>query len=282
MLIVCPNCATSYNVEPSSLGANGRSVRCVRCRTIWFVRGSSTIAAAGNSPSNAEPSNLSVFPIGEPTPTIDDLQSEPPVAPGEEIEIPHAAPAMAIAIGRYDDEALKAEATPAEDIETSAARRERREAAMLRSVWVQHGLPIALLVLVALNCALIGWRADVVRLVPQTASLYAAIGLPVNVRGLTFSNIAITTEKGGEMPVLVIEGVIVGVRERVVEVPRLRFAVRDRNGQEIYAWTALLSRSVLAPGESLPFRSRLASPPTEGHDVLVRFFHRRDRMAGIQ
>ena len=37
MLIVCPNCATSYRVEPSSLGAAGRSVRCVRCRTVWFA-----------------------------------------------------------------------------------------------------------------------------------------------------------------------------------------------------------------------------------------------------
>jgi hypothetical protein len=80
----------------------------------------------------------------------------------------------------------------------------------------------------------------------------------------------------------VVEGAIVSAREHAVEVPRLRFAVRDRNGHEIYAWTALPSRSVLAPGETLTFRSRLASPPQEGHDVLVRFFHRRDRIAGIQ
>jgi hypothetical protein len=39
---------------------------------------------------------------------------------------------------------------------------------------------------------------------------------------------------------------------------------------------------VLAPGETLAFRSRLASPPPEAHDVLVRFFNRRDRVAGIQ
>ena len=35
MLIVCPNCATSYDVEVASLRPNGRRVRCVRCRTIW-------------------------------------------------------------------------------------------------------------------------------------------------------------------------------------------------------------------------------------------------------
>ncbi len=35
MLIVCPNCATSYDVEVASLRPNGRKVRCVRCRTVW-------------------------------------------------------------------------------------------------------------------------------------------------------------------------------------------------------------------------------------------------------
>ena len=37
MLIVCPNCATSYNIDPASLGAAGRTVRCARCKTAWFA-----------------------------------------------------------------------------------------------------------------------------------------------------------------------------------------------------------------------------------------------------
>ena len=39
MLIACPNCATSYNIEPASLGAAGRTVRCARCKTTWFASG---------------------------------------------------------------------------------------------------------------------------------------------------------------------------------------------------------------------------------------------------
>src|SRR5581483_12399729 len=35
MLIVCPNCATSYDVDVASLRPAGRRVRCVRCRTVW-------------------------------------------------------------------------------------------------------------------------------------------------------------------------------------------------------------------------------------------------------
>ena len=32
----------------------------------------------------------------------------------------------------------------------------------------------------------------------------------------------------------------------------------------------------------MPFRSRLASPPADGHDVQVRFFTRRDAVAGLR
>jgi len=45
MLIACPNCATSYRVKPSSLGATGRSVRGVRCRNVWFARDPSALDA---------------------------------------------------------------------------------------------------------------------------------------------------------------------------------------------------------------------------------------------
>ncbi|MGC1574232.1 MAG: zinc-ribbon domain-containing protein, partial [Pseudolabrys sp.] len=37
MLIVCPNCSTSYTIEPGSLGSAGRTVRCARCKTTWFA-----------------------------------------------------------------------------------------------------------------------------------------------------------------------------------------------------------------------------------------------------
>src|SRR5579863_3550716 len=34
MLIVCPSCATSYTVQPTSLPPHGQ-VRCLRCCTVW-------------------------------------------------------------------------------------------------------------------------------------------------------------------------------------------------------------------------------------------------------
>jgi len=169
----------------------------------------------------------------------------------------------------------------AEDIETVAARRAWQQAAKRRR-WHASGWSTAILALIAVNLALVGWRANVVRWLPQTASLYAAIGLPVNLRGLVFTNITTEKEAQESAPVLVVDGAIVNDSKRSVDVPRLRFAIRDQDGHEIFTWTALPARNALMPGETLPFRTRLASPPHDGQEVLVRFFNRRDLAAGLQ
>jgi hypothetical protein len=81
-------------------------------------------------------------------------------------------------------------------------------------------------------------------------------------------------------PVLVIEGAIVGETGKTVELPRLRFAVRDAKGTEIYAWNTVLDQTVLKPGERAAFKSRLASPPAEAHSIDIRFFNKRDIAGG--
>jgi predicted Zn finger-like uncharacterized protein len=333
MLIVCPNCATSYQVETSSLGPTGRSVRCVRCRNVWFARdpaalpaiaeahrsdmqtlaasiaavargevepgmagldgplegafisahaidGDPATAAAATPTAFADPDGEMPSLPGEADPWSSEpiaIADAPGLAPMEQGSALPADPTLDQDLGRQIGQAPGR--TPGEDIET-AARRSRR--AKSRSLWMLPGLPVAILALVALNAALIHWRANVVRIAPQTASLYAAIGLPVNLRGLTFNDVTTTIESHDGVQVLVVEGRIASASQRPVEVPRLRFSVRNRSGQEVYAWTALPSRNGLAPGETLTFRSRLASPPPDAREVLVRFFNRRDLVAGVQ
>jgi len=141
-------------------------------------------------------------------------------------------------------------------------------------------LPTACAAMAALVLALIIWRVDVVRLLPQTAMFYKMVGLEVNLRGLMFKDVKITSETVEGKAVLVIEGVIVGEGRKPVELPRLRFSVRDAQGAEIYAWNAVLEQAVLKPGERAWFKSRLASPPPEGRNIDVRFFSKRDLAGG--
>jgi predicted Zn finger-like uncharacterized protein len=323
MLIVCPNCATSYQVEPSSLAPAGRSVRCVRCRNTWFVPNTAlmasiaaahredvarlTTAAAGSDPVEpqaadpdsdmAPPSSLPPDPPqdGEPAKPGDNygwnvslpqgpVAEDPPPgaepAPTDEpVAVAHDAPSLAPP--DPGEAAPAVEPPPSEDIETVAARRVRRPARR-RSRTPILGWPTAILALIAVNAGLIAWRTDVVRVMPQMASLYSAIGLPVNLRGLTFTDIVTRREAQEGVQVLVVEGFIRNETRRVAQVPRLRFAVRNTAGQEIYSWTAVPARTSIPSGTMLPFRSRLASPPPEAHEVLVRFFNKRDLVAGIQ
>jgi len=155
------------------------------------------------------------------------------------------------------------------DVESFAARRQRLKSRRQRAKCSSRWTAITL-VLFAFNVALIGGRSEVVRYLPQTASLFAVIGLPVNLRQLKFEKVHILPSgTGGEG--LKIEGTIVSLADKPVKIPALRFAVRNAAGQEIYTWTATPKRNVLDPGEKLAFRSELASPPVDAKDVLVRF-----------
>ena len=285
MLIACPSCATSYTINPASLGEAGRTVRCARCKTTWFA-GS---PAAEPAPAEAESETFTgVLRPDEVPPAAsdgdlaqEDASKPEPVAAAAEATEP-ATIADAPSLGPpVDPPVPKENGTDSDEIENFAARRKRlqarRKEARRSSRWTA-----LILVLFAFNVALIGARNEVVRFLPQTASLFSAIGLPVNLRNLKFENMRISKETQESLSSLVIEGSIVSISGKPAEVPRLRFAARDGAGQEIYTWTSIPSRSVLGPGEKLDFRSRLVSPPASATDVMVRFFNPQDAATGTK
>ena len=297
MLILCPNCATSYQVEPTSLGATGRSVRCVRCRKVWFAANTEAMAAIslshqqdlaalghGDEPLVEPPAEP---PTDQPAAEAldrDDRGPGPLPEPRDNDVLPAPATvddAPALVPSQEPAPPAAAETVP-ENIESVAARRIRRPPPKRKTPWPVPGWATAIVLLIATNIGLIAFRADIVRLAPQTAAAYAAIGLDVNLRGLVFTELITRKETQDGVPMLTVEGVIKSASKQPVNVPRLRFAVRNAQGHEIYSWTAVPARNTIAPGATIPFRSRLASPPPEAHAVLVRFFTRRDLVAGAQ
>jgi predicted Zn finger-like uncharacterized protein len=306
MKIVCPQCRTAYDVTPASLGLEGRQVRCARCQAVWYAELSRPDADAPDAlgdriePSfEAETSDLpSPADAGPHWPQPDAPDAEMPMletsdelatpsgqlpmaaAPADDTSAPGPAEASP-RIEATDRPAAKSKAAASSAGVESIVARPRKPRPPKVQPWHARGLTAAIIVLAVVDAAVIAMRADIVRALPQTASLFDTIGLGVNIRHLTFKDIATKQEKHEGATILVVEGTIVATGSKPTEVPRLRFAISAGNGHEIYAWTALPSRTKLAPGESLPFRTRLASPPEQGKSIKIRFFNRRDIGAGL-
>jgi predicted Zn finger-like uncharacterized protein len=313
MLLVCPHCSTSYEIDPNTLGATGRSVRCTSCRSVWFAESQQDAfeAIGAGDPEPVEEPTADAMETPAPAPDRPremyrprvqavgndtdpdaadwiaeaDMTAIPLVPEGEGLlgapvemppfdEIDHAD-------GSFADPA--ADRDPASNYPPSRSRyrgghafHRTPGAKASRRPWRVAPLPVAIAVLAGLIAIVLGWRQSIVQFAPQTASFFATIGLPVNLRGTVFQDIRTTQEMHEGIPVLVVEGNIVSVSKKPTEVRRLRFSLRDAAGHEVYSWTALPTRSVVEPGDSVQFRSRVASPPAEGRDVIVRFFNRHD------
>ncbi|SDT06976.1 MJ0042-type zinc finger domain-containing protein [Bradyrhizobium canariense] len=295
MHIVCPHCTTSYAIDLSTLGAAGRTVRCSRCKEVWLARPEDAIEVMASVPATAtagqQADEQDAAAEWEALAREDNAEEhETPVvdSPSISADWPESNGASETeadwpAAARYDSEDAQA-IHPLRLL--SKLRNLLNPKALVRIPRKSRvnlpfaNLPTACAAMGALVLALIIWRADVVRLMPQTATFYRMVGLDVNLRGLMFKDVKITRETVEGKPVLVIEGVIVGETHKPVELPRLRFSVRDAQGAEIYAWNAVLEQPVLQPGERAWFKSRLASPPPEGRNIDVRFFNKRDVAGG--
>ncbi|MBV8924067.1 MAG: zinc-ribbon domain-containing protein [Bradyrhizobium sp.] len=282
MHIVCPHCTTSYAINPAALGATGRTVRCARCKEVWLARPEDAVEPA---PAMAEMGVSSrereIAPewneaTGDEAGNAPHIES-PSIAGGWQSDDEDTdGKADWIALVRDADET---EREPRGAWFGSLLEREQPVQAKGR-LRLLAGLPTTVAAMSALVVALLVWRADVVRLLPQTANFYKMVGLNVNLRGVAFKDVKVSTEIVEGKPVLVIEGMIVGETKKPVELPRLRFSVRDSQGSEIYAWNTVLDQAILQPGDRASFRSRLASPPAEGRSIDIRFFNRRDVAGG--
>jgi hypothetical protein len=218
---------------------------------------------AGNEAPPPEPPHepipeLAATQGNEPEPIA--IADAPPLVPPIEHE-----PLPETAVAEPDTE--EAESFDVRRLRLLARRKQSRRSSRWTAV---------ILVLVAFNVALLGAHNEVVRYLPQTASLFAAIGLPVNLRGLKFEDVRVSKEVQDGDNILVVEGAIVSETGKPVEVPRLRFAARNATGQEVYTWTLPPPRSILNAGERLQFRSQIPSPPAEASNVMVRFFSPQD------
>ncbi|WP_051988087.1 zinc-ribbon domain-containing protein [Bosea sp. UNC402CLCol] len=253
MLIVCPSCASQYELDAAKLGPGGRKVRCAQCKTLWHVD------AASEMP---------------PAPSVEETQA----LLAEELERAAAIEAEIAAVVAED--ATAGEAGVLEEEPPPVAPPETRPSAGYRArfgkaaVVGRKGLALPAVAALAGVTLLVGlaWQRNlVVQAAPQLAGLFERIGLPVNVRGLSLTAVESGLIDDGQSRFLVVEGDVTNIAKGRTKVPPIQVSVKDEAGQTLYSWTTEPPRGVLEPAELMRFRARLASPPEKGRSVQVRF-----------
>ncbi|ALK07984.1 hypothetical protein [Blastochloris viridis] len=198
------------------------------------------------------------------------------IEPGPQQGAARKAPAVEL---RDDDETASLEAVAADSAaaaDSAEPVRPRRRALVERPRPWTRAMHIATTAVVAMVAAALIWRSDLVRLSPSLGGFFQALGMPVNLRGLEFHEVKAVRDVKDGIPVLSVEGYVFNPGPKAAEISKLRMAVVGPNGRELYAWTAEPAQPMLSAGESFMMRSRLASPPQDGQEVLVRFLLKRD------
>ena len=232
MLIVCKTCSSSYHIPREIFGDSGCQLRCVGCGETWSVT----------------PEELGA----DSAPLIESNSIGPD--PWRQ--------------ARYDFRRL--DLLPASAGAGGPAAPARFSTLVKRKA---RGLAAFVCVIAILASAMgaVAARASIVQAVPGAARIFAAIGLPVNLRGLAFDNLRTNVFELGDRKMLVVEGSILSLHDAPTPAPSMRIALRGADKRELYVWTAPAPKAILAAGEHVAFRTRLAAPPDDARDVLVSF-----------
>ncbi len=296
MRTICPSCDTAYTIPDDRIGPKGRKVRCTRCGGAWKVMPESGDVdpfgeefTAALAPDSGRPAAVSSRPAPAPDP-FDSLDDDEGSTRSDLFDDTPAAASTETSAEPPPAEPPAAEPEPAPPRRPADVRiRVKRRSFALRMPPMPAAFarltpffgPLVFATALLVVAALFVFRNTVVAAAPGLAGFYAMVGLDVNLRGLTFGRIETLREVDNGQSVLVVEGSLAnptGVRR---EVPALRFALRDGDNQELYAWSVDPRATTIAPGDQLRFRTRLVAPPERAADLQVRFIERRNQQAGL-
>lgn len=160
--------------------------------------------------------------------------------------------------------------TPAPELPKAYRARAEQQRRLRRAA--AHGVAWAGTACVALGMLGAAWlfRAEVVDVLPRTASAYAAVGVDVNPVGLDFE--ALNARAAPDDPSMVIvSGAVRNVRDDERVVPTIRVALLDKEGHEVAHDFVRLDAPPVLPGKVQGFAVRLPDPGGRAHEVATDF-----------
>lgn len=262
MIITCPSCSTRYPVDAASFAPSGRKVRCAKCGHNWHQAPPTDLR--GGEADEGDGAEAVVPGIAMPAGPLFKTGPEEKAAVEEEAD----------SAGEEMREAEVAFAEPPSQLGNGGRLRAYiNEAASMRRSRVVGAVGWVLLIGFVAGTLYAGWqfRLEIAAYWPKTTKLYAAVDAPINLRGFEFRGVGYERQMENGLPVLAVKGEVVNVSGERRALPRLRVGLLDGERRELYHWTFALAEKELAPQATVPFVTRLSSPPVGARDLELRF-----------
>ncbi|MBZ0218045.1 MAG: hypothetical protein K8F25_15925, partial [Fimbriimonadaceae bacterium] len=270
----------SYAIPDGAIGADGRKVKCRKCAHVWFTKDSDLIDPNEviDEPTAANRDEDADNEITDPANKEADTETTSEIA--DEFTA-----ALQSGPDEDDPEDDKEWGTDAEHVDSYESitpkpiDKDATDKSSRKDLFKTKHARIAAIAaaFIIFSGSTFVFRTQIVRILPATADLFAVIGYPVNLRGLEFQNVTFKRDFENGLPVLSIHGDVVNITSKRVLIPKLRFALRDEEAREIYYWSGVINQESLEPGRTIPFTTRLSSPPVTARNIMVRF---TDRVSG--
>jgi predicted Zn finger-like uncharacterized protein len=161
---------------------------------------------------------------------------------------------------------ISAEELPRVFRDRAQEERRMRQAAVTGVAWAVG----AVIVIAVIGLGVV-FRDAVVRAWPQTASLYAAVGLPVNPTGLVIEQVRAEPSLLEGHATLAVSGVIRNVVDHAVTAPPLRISLVNAQGKRVAGQIASLDNARIPPGETRHFVTSIFDPPYSAANLQVDF-----------
>jgi predicted Zn finger-like uncharacterized protein len=257
MIISCPSCETRYQVDEAKFPPQGRTVRCAKCGNSWHQAAPVPEADAA-APTAPEPARAPE-PVAVPAP---EAPAEPEVRPTAAIRATYQPPPSTAAVAKKSRGPLLPEL----------------QGPVLPIIGVVAGWLVLIGVVLAIAISAVRYRQDIATIWPQSAGVYTRLGMKVSASPVDFRNVDYHRETEDGVTVLAVTGQIINNGHRELPVPQtIRVTLNDGDNRELYHWSfhPRLANGTpvtkLKPGESVPFVTRLSSPPAASRHLEVRF-----------
>ena len=188
----------------------------------------------------------------------------------EELPLENPAPAPAAAPASEAFRPSSVGAAPMRPRAAAAAQNPRR--ALLPLIGVVLGWIGLIAVVLLIGLSAVRYRQEITVIWPQSAGVYSSLGMNVNAHGIDFVHVDYHRESEDGQVVLAVAGRIVNNGTRELPVPQsVRVTLSDTSNHELYHWNFTPEAQSLRPGQSIPFLTRLSSPPAAARHLEVRF-----------